>query len=540
MHPNRSRALLLCAVACAVVAACQPFEDLSQYPFENITSLDTPGEDGGATGEDGGVTDKDTATADKDTDADEEPDGVVVTCSPFDPRAPYPEGAPVSCVGGGDACCPPAMVCELSSGLCVCEPGKGDCDGKRSNGCEESLNTLTDCGACGRVCAVEGANATDGVCKDGACILKCEDGFADCDGAAPGGCEVDISTSRAHCGACGQACAAGQVCDDGVCRCINRGLGTCGVCDLLCGPNEVCDGERCVCPAGWVRCNGVCRDLSASEAHCGACNVECLFGALCVEGECRCGGVGGEVCVLRSGQACCGSECKEVDAPCCDPACPPGETCCNGQCKRTAQDAGHCGACGVRCGPNEQCFDGQCYCGSVLGCQEGARCQETRCICREGLTLCGGDCVDTERDAAHCGDCHAVCPPVGANGGRLPQVSGGFCDAGGCALLCDAGWGDCDGAQGSGCEVNLSLGVTTSSGGTTHCGACGARCDINEQCREGQCVCRDGLTRCDGACVNTATNANHCGQCGRSCRWSESCVGGECCILGSLSGWLCL
>lgn len=45
----------------------------------------------------------------------------------------------------------------------------------------------------------------------------CEAGWADCDGSAASGCETDVATSAQHCGACGVACAPGQVCVDGQC-----------------------------------------------------------------------------------------------------------------------------------------------------------------------------------------------------------------------------------------------------------------------------------------------------------------------------------
>ncbi|MEZ4394107.1 MAG: hypothetical protein R3A48_23795 [Polyangiales bacterium] len=62
--------------------------------------------------------------------------------------------------------------------------------------------------------------------------------------AAAGRCR-DTQSDRAHCGACGNACAAGQV----------------------------CSGGRCVvsCPAGQTDCAGSCRDTQTDRSHCGAC-----------------------------------------------------------------------------------------------------------------------------------------------------------------------------------------------------------------------------------------------------------------------------
>jgi hypothetical protein len=45
----------------------------------------------------------------------------------------------------------------------------------------------------------------------------CTVGRGECDGNAANGCEVDLRTNRAHCGACGRACAGTAACVDGVC-----------------------------------------------------------------------------------------------------------------------------------------------------------------------------------------------------------------------------------------------------------------------------------------------------------------------------------
>ena len=46
--------------------------------------------------------------------------------------------------------------------------------------------------------------------------LVCRVGRADCDGNPANGCEVDLSTSSAHCGVCGRSCGAGA-CSSGAC-----------------------------------------------------------------------------------------------------------------------------------------------------------------------------------------------------------------------------------------------------------------------------------------------------------------------------------
>lgn len=78
------------------------------------------------------------------------------------------------------------------------------CDG-------ECLPTHVDpknCGACGKACA-EGE-----VCSSGQCTGECLPGLAECNRAC-----VDLQNDSANCGECGTACAAGKGCVDG--RCAN-------------------------------------------------------------------------------------------------------------------------------------------------------------------------------------------------------------------------------------------------------------------------------------------------------------------------------
>jgi len=103
-----------------------------------------------------------------------------------------------NCAGGvcaAAACSAPNALC---GGLCV------------------NLNaSVGNCGACGTVCG--GANGT-AQCINGRCSMACLAGWGDCDMNAANGCETNIRTNPNNCGACGQKCAAGQACVNGVCR----------------------------------------------------------------------------------------------------------------------------------------------------------------------------------------------------------------------------------------------------------------------------------------------------------------------------------
>jgi hypothetical protein len=125
-----------------------------------------------------------------------------------------------SCVGGQ-----PRLV--------VCYVGFGDGDGDELNGCE--VNLMTDpanCGALGIV--VSFPNAT-GACVGGVAVLvACHAGFGDGDGNPLNGCEVNLMTDPANCGALGQVVN------------IPNAIGACvgGVAVLV------------SCDAGWFNVNG--------------------------------------------------------------------------------------------------------------------------------------------------------------------------------------------------------------------------------------------------------------------------------------------
>jgi hypothetical protein len=79
--------------------------------------------------------------------------------------------------------------------------------------------SAASCGSCGNACNLANATAS---CVAGACaVARCNEGFADCDGNAANGCEVDLQSDALSCGACGRACVvpnAGAVCRAGRCE----------------------------------------------------------------------------------------------------------------------------------------------------------------------------------------------------------------------------------------------------------------------------------------------------------------------------------
>lgn len=253
----------------------------------------------------------------------------------------------VSCgsVANATVGCSDLGVCEPK-----CNPGFSSCDQSFANGCETNIRTLTNCGACGVSCShVNGTSA----CDTGTCTLTgCNTGFGNCNGSAADGCEERLN-SALHCGQCGRPCTlanAAANCSSGTCQVstCNGGFGNCdanaangcetnlqttaahcGACGAACAANFVCQGGRCVCDAnsdcasGQACCNGACVDIRSNAANCGACGAVCASGQSCCSGTCKnlatdinnCGGCG-RACGDNSDR-CTNGACRCVtDSPC--------------------------------------------------------------------------------------------------------------------------------------------------------------------------------------------------------------------------------
>ncbi|MBL8682848.1 MAG: hypothetical protein JNK05_27025 [Myxococcales bacterium] len=99
----------------------------------------------------------------------------------------------------GRSCSGATPVCDARAGACSsgCTAGQQRCGGS----CVDTTSDANHCGACDRRCAV--ANGTPS-CMASACrVFACSAGFADCDGNAANGCEVNTRTDPMNCGGCG-------------------------------------------------------------------------------------------------------------------------------------------------------------------------------------------------------------------------------------------------------------------------------------------------------------------------------------------------
>lgn len=255
------------------------------------------------------------------------------------------------------------------------------------------------------------------------------------------------------------------------------------------------------CPAGWGKCHAAqfdCEvDFSSDSSNCGECGKVCpeldYAWTMCVQGACR-------------------YQCKDRSEP---PFVNWAD--CNG-----VVDDG----CEVALGTNENCrFCGD-TCDSSNPCIVNRDTGEGKCGCDPGLTLCGNVCVDLDTNIASCGACGNACDVT--NGGTAPAHAGYGCQDGACGhLMCETDWGNCDGDWGNGCETNLTLEAS--------CGQCDVQCSAGVHCvkdafERNVCGCAEGLTYCDGDCVDLVHDTNNCGACENVCQFpaGELCMNGTC------------
>jgi hypothetical protein len=477
------------------------------------------------------------------------------------------------CGACNNVCALANAVPACEGGRCVpaaCNPGFADCDGDPTNGCETSTqSSLAHCGRCNNACPTAGGTS---VCRDGVCrVGACAGGFASCDGNDANGCETDTRSSLEHCGACRRPCVRANAtarctaglcavgaCGPGFANCdgndangcetdLRSSLAHCGACAIRCagiGGTPACIAGSCriTCDTGRGNCdgdaaNGCETDLQTAPAHCGACGSACPAGQSCSRGRCMAG--------CASGLTACGPACVDLandPANCsacrltcagatnaastcrssrCGFTCLPGFDNCDGNpangCESSLATVDHCGRCGLRC-PSDAtgtavCSDGACD-----------------VVCAPGRGNCNRDVADGceiefDTNARHCGACGNRCEAP--NGTPL-------CRAGVCAIeQCDANRADCDAAAANGCEVDTRT-------DPAHCGGCNRACALanaTPTCASGICrvaMCNAGFRDCDGdpanGCeINTVNNPRHCGACGQVCAPGASCVNSTCC-----------
>ena len=373
----------------------------------------------------------------------------------------------------------PYGSCEVSS----CDAGWGNCDNNNVNGCEMDVtNSLVHCGACDVPCVADNATPT---CASSTCSFECFINFGNCDGDAINGCEVNLLTDVEHCSVCHSLCDL----DNAVAKCMN---GKCLVQSCI-SPYLDCDG---------IPSNGCETDPRVDEDHCGECDKPCSKEG----GSSTCsGGVCSIICTPPFGN--------------CD------ANAYNGCEVNLDTDSGYCGDCGIACAiTNEYCHNGEC---DIIVCPSGtANC--------DALAKTGCE-IDSDNDVNNCGDCDIVCD--------LANVDVNLCVIGKCAIgTCDSNYGDCNGIASDGCEVDLRITAL-------HCGLCTTPCitpNAVPRCAAGVCSissCFSGFVDCDqalanGCEINQLTDVKNCGGCGKKCVLSNAnpkCENGNCLVASCTS-----
>jgi len=314
-------------------------------------------------------------------------------------------GSPARCVntqtdgdhcGGCGAVCPAGQVC--GAGVCArscTAPAVACAAADGSMACADLQTDRANCGRCNTACA---AGQT---CVAGVCITpraECPSGQTDCAPTDPAPMCVDTAASATRCGRCGNACAMGQVCTAGACvtpramcpsgqsdcaptapapACFDTQTSEahCGGCGAACPAGQVCAAGACACPTGTTLCGGACVNPQTDGAHCGACNMACPTGQVCSTGACRlvcmaptvtCTAPGGAMtCAsLQTDRSHCGA--RNVACPAAQSctagacACAAGLTLCGADCVNTMTDTVHCGSCATACGVGQVGTGGRC------------------------------------------------------------------------------------------------------------------------------------------------------------------------------------
>jgi hypothetical protein len=112
-----------------------------------------------------------------------------------------------NCGACGNVC---AHGTACQGGACVCPLTTCGAD------CVDTTSDVSHCGGCNTTCPAPAANEV-ALCTKGQCSVTCIAPFADCDGAGTNGCETNVLTSGADCGACGRVCLGAQACTAGTC-----------------------------------------------------------------------------------------------------------------------------------------------------------------------------------------------------------------------------------------------------------------------------------------------------------------------------------
>ena len=282
-----------------------------------------------------------------------------------------------------DSCGQCNHVCDIDraiagceGGECVplgCERGYGDCDGDENTVCETEVVTASRCGSCDNACELDHALPE---CKALSCaVQRCDSGYDDCDGNAKNGCEARLD-SLANCGACGKECEKAS-CAGGVCSAIvcSPPLADCDGDGADCEVDLATDLDPATDPLNCGACNAPCTFKIGVTLH--ATGLDCVdlkCAPVCDSGfgDCDPDYKNGCETPLTTAQNCgaCGVNCDALLQNTSATRCAPGGVCaittcdagfedCDGMdetgCEQSLHTVSNCGGCAAA-GDNELCY----------------------------------------------------------------------------------------------------------------------------------------------------------------------------------------
>ncbi len=210
-------------------------------------------------------------------------DGVVISQYMPDPKDPSNPTGPITHCAGCYQQCKPGYECQPGLG-CMIHPKK-DCKGE----IVDVQTSPAHCGQCGQAC-----KGTEH-CEQGKCVpgsVRSNEPLQFCQGSW-----VDVTVDTLNCGACNNKCPNGQYCAHGLCQDCPGGQVRCnGKCIPVSRENCYACGSQnckqcmpyrrmCACRSGQ-HCAGSCVDVRTSIEHCGVCNNKCSVGHVCISGIC--------------------------------------------------------------------------------------------------------------------------------------------------------------------------------------------------------------------------------------------------------------
>ncbi len=411
-----------------------------------------------------------------------------------------PAGEPPALLGG---CCAPATPVRVVGGMRCCL-GPGASCATAGQCCGGSSLTCGPAGACcttgvPATCRADNECCAPNRCASGSC---CGGDGASCasDGACCGGMRCFSGQCRA-CSGSGSACWDGADCCAGLlCSTNMRPIG----CPPGVPNDPICGGP----PTGVCGCAPNGSRPRPGQPCCSGNPADPMTGTCCA----------GRGDVARASDDCCASMMLVEVGGVCAPCVPPGGTtatrddqCCQpavivaGACLTITPNGSPCGAATAPCVPTSACCP----------------------------SMTGDVCRDVRSDVNNCGACGNVCP----SGPGATAV----CAAGACSITCLAGFANCDGIAGNGCETML--------GTVANCSACGDSCRSSPPNAISIChstlgtrscglACNFGWADCDldprnGCERNLLTDPMRCGGCGILCPSGNSCINGRCVVPGS-------